>query len=53
MVLGWRAPSYNGGDPVRGYYLDQREKGMEAWREVNVKPAEQRQFKVSRALILG
>ncbi|KAM4580373.1 myomesin-3 [Odontesthes bonariensis] len=46
MVLGWRAPSYNGGDPVRGYYLDQREKGMEAWREVNVKPAEQRQFKV-------
>ncbi|CAJ1062752.1 myomesin-3 [Xyrichtys novacula] len=46
MVLSWRAPSYNGGDPVRGYYLDQREKGMETWREVNVKPAKERQYKV-------
>ncbi|XP_073341600.1 myomesin-3 [Pagrus major] len=46
MVLGWRAPARNGGDPVRGYYLDQREKGMETWREVNVKPAKDRQFKV-------
>ncbi|XP_076593460.1 myomesin-3 [Chaetodon auriga] len=46
MVLGWRAPAHNGGDPVRGYYLDQREKGMETWREVNVKPAKERQFKV-------
>lgn len=46
MVLGWRAPSFNGGDPVRGYYLDQREKGMETWREVNVKPAKERQLKV-------
>ncbi|XP_070767678.1 myomesin-3 [Enoplosus armatus] len=46
MVLGWRAPACNGGDPVRGYYLDQKEKGMETWREVNVKPAKERQFKV-------
>ncbi|XP_074539735.1 myomesin-3 [Halichoeres trimaculatus] len=46
MVLSWRAPAFNGGDPVRGYYLDQRETGMEAWREVNVKPAKERQFKV-------
>uniref|UniRef100_A0A3B5BB06 Myomesin 3 n=1 Tax=Stegastes partitus TaxID=144197 RepID=A0A3B5BB06_9TELE len=47
MVLGWRAPSCNGGDPVRGYYLDKREKGMKVWREVNVKPVKERQFKVS------
>lgn len=46
MVLGWRAPAHNGGDPVRGYYLDQREKGMTTWREVNVKPVAERQFKV-------
>ncbi|XP_045900459.1 myomesin-3 [Micropterus dolomieu] len=46
MVLGWRAPTCNGGDSVRGYYLDQRERGMETWREVNVKPAKERQFKV-------
>ncbi|XP_008278820.1 myomesin-3 [Stegastes partitus] len=46
MVLGWRAPSCNGGDPVRGYYLDKREKGMKVWREVNVKPVKERQFKV-------
>lgn len=50
MVLGWRAPTCNGGDSVRGYYLDQRERGMETWREVNVKPAKERQFKVSHAL---
>ncbi|KAM3614049.1 uncharacterized protein V6R79_009065 [Siganus canaliculatus] len=48
MVLGWRAPAHNGGDPVRGYYLDQREKGMTTWREVNVKPVAERQFKVCR-----
>ncbi|KAM9310400.1 myomesin-3 [Pholidichthys leucotaenia] len=47
MVLGWRAPSCDGGTPVRDYYLDQREKGMKTWREVNVKPAKERQFKVS------
>uniref|UniRef100_A0A3Q3EVU2 Myomesin 3 n=1 Tax=Labrus bergylta TaxID=56723 RepID=A0A3Q3EVU2_9LABR len=46
MVLGWRAPASNGGDPVRGYYLDQRDKGMKTWREVNVKPAKERQYKV-------
>lgn len=38
---------FNGGDPVRGYYLDQREFGLTAWREVNVKPTKERKFKVS------
>lgn len=46
MVLTWRAPAYNGGDPVHGYYLDKREKGMDTWREVNVKPVKERQYKV-------
>ncbi|XP_011603400.2 myomesin-3 [Takifugu rubripes] len=46
MVLGWRAPARNGGDPVRGYYLDQREFGLTAWREVNVKATKERKFKV-------
>ncbi|XP_047454895.1 myomesin-3 [Mugil cephalus] len=46
MVLGWRAPACNGGNPVRGYYLDQREKGQKTWTEVNVKPAKERQLKV-------
>ncbi|XP_034410301.1 myomesin-3 [Cyclopterus lumpus] len=46
MVLGWRAPVCHGGDPVRGYYLDQMDKSMETWREVNVEPAKERQFKV-------
>lgn len=49
MVLGWRAPAHNGGDPVRGYYLDQREQGMKTWSEVDVKPAKERQLKVSVA----
>lgn len=47
MVLTWRAPARNGGDPVRGYYLDQREDGTDTWREVNVQPVRERQFKVS------
>ncbi|KAL7394101.1 hypothetical protein ABVT39_020649 [Epinephelus coioides] len=46
MVLGWRAPARHGGDPVRGYYLDQREKDMVTWREVNAKPVKERQYKV-------
>uniref|UniRef100_A0A3B3XT03 Myomesin 3 n=1 Tax=Poecilia mexicana TaxID=48701 RepID=A0A3B3XT03_9TELE len=46
MVLGWRAPSSNGGGSVRGYYLDQKEKGMEIWREVNIKPAKEKQLRV-------
>ena len=49
MVLGWRAPARHGGDPVLEYYLDQREKGGKTWREVNVKPAKKRQFKVGNA----
>ncbi|KAM9851740.1 myomesin-3 [Aulostomus maculatus] len=47
MVLGWRAPAYNGGDPVRGYYLEKREKGMTTWKEVNIKPVNERKIKVS------
>ncbi|KAM7421303.1 hypothetical protein PAMA_015448 [Pampus argenteus] len=47
MVLGWRAPAYNGGDPVRGYYVDQMEKGVKTWTEVNVKPVKERQIKIS------
>lgn len=47
MVLGWRVPAHNGGDPVRGYYLDQREYGLTVWREVNVKPIKERTYKVS------
>lgn len=53
MVLGWRAPFSDGGSPVRGYYLDQKEKGMEIWREVNVKPVKERQFKVGNAESFG
>ncbi|KAM6910751.1 myomesin-3 [Xenentodon cancila] len=46
MVLGWRAPSRSGGDSVHGYYLDQREKSTETWKEVNVKAVKKRQLKV-------
>uniref|UniRef100_A0A8C5E8X9 Myomesin-3-like n=1 Tax=Gouania willdenowi TaxID=441366 RepID=A0A8C5E8X9_GOUWI len=46
MVLGWRAPSDNGATPVRGYYLDQREKEETIWREVNVKASKERKLKV-------
>lgn len=47
MVLSWRAPARTGGAPVLGYYLDRREEGAELWREVNVKAARERRFKVS------
>ncbi|XP_077431645.1 myomesin-3 isoform X2 [Vanacampus margaritifer] len=47
MVLGWRRPRCDGGDPVRGYYLDQREAGTETWREVNVKALRERRATVS------
>lgn len=46
MLLTWRAPACHGGDPVRGYYLDQRDEGQAAWREVNTKPAKERLYKV-------
>ncbi len=48
MLIGWRAPANHGGDPVRGYYLDQREKSQSSWREVNIKPAKERVYEVSR-----
>ncbi|XP_017309001.1 myomesin-3 [Ictalurus punctatus] len=46
MVIGWRAPVNNGGDPVHGYYLDQREKSQSTWSEVNVKPVKERVYTV-------
>ncbi|XP_030637314.1 myomesin-3 [Chanos chanos] len=50
MVIGWRAPADHGGDPVRGYYLDQREKTQATWREVNIKPVKERVYKVCNLL---
>ncbi|XP_034030002.1 myomesin-3 [Thalassophryne amazonica] len=46
MVLSWRAPKDDGGAPVRGYYLEQRQKDTDTWREVNIKPVKERQVKV-------
>ncbi|XP_062842071.1 myomesin-3 [Trichomycterus rosablanca] len=47
IVIGWRAPASDGGDPVRGYYLDQREKTQSAWGEVNTKPIRERVYTVT------
>ncbi|XP_056618512.1 myomesin-3 isoform X1 [Triplophysa dalaica] len=47
MLIGWRAPANHGGDPVCGYYLDQRQKSQETWREVNIKPITDRTYKVT------
>ncbi|KAM8846165.1 myomesin-3 isoform 1-T1 [Synchiropus picturatus] len=47
MVVGWRAPASNGGAAVRGYYLDQKERDAEVWREVNIKPVKERRTKIS------
>lgn len=49
MVLGWRAPVNNGGEPVDGYFLDQREKSQGMWHEVNVKPVRERVYTVSHS----
>ncbi|XP_034145032.1 myomesin-3 isoform X2 [Esox lucius] len=46
MILTWRAPISNGGDPIKGYYLDHMDKELEAWRKVNTKPVDKRQYKV-------
>ncbi|XP_066534268.1 myomesin-3 [Hoplias malabaricus] len=46
MVIGWRAPVSNGGVPVRGYYIDQREKSQQVWAEVNTKPVRERVYRV-------
>ncbi len=43
-----RAPANHGGDPVRGYYLDQREKNPEFLERDHVKPAKERVYEVSR-----
>uniref|UniRef100_A0AAY4BH32 Myomesin 3 n=1 Tax=Denticeps clupeoides TaxID=299321 RepID=A0AAY4BH32_9TELE len=50
MLISWRAPAHNGGDPIRGYYLDQRQKARSAWREVNTAPVKERVYKVSNLL---
>uniref|UniRef100_A0A8C9SG05 Myomesin 3 n=1 Tax=Scleropages formosus TaxID=113540 RepID=A0A8C9SG05_SCLFO len=50
MVIGWRAPASNGGDPIRGYYLDQRDTTSTDWHEVNVKPSKERVYKVDSLL---
>ncbi|KTG03821.1 hypothetical protein cypCar_00037927, partial [Cyprinus carpio] len=47
MLIGWRAPANHGGDPVRGYYLDQREKSQSSWREISVKPTKERVYEVT------
>ncbi|KAK7158319.1 hypothetical protein R3I93_009509 [Phoxinus phoxinus] len=47
MLIGWRAPANHGGDPVRSYYLDQRQKSQSTWREVNAKPVKERLYKVT------
>lgn len=53
MVLSWRAPAHTGGAPILGYYLDQKEEGAELWREVNVKAARERRFKVRLSYFLA
>ncbi|KAI1894840.1 hypothetical protein AGOR_G00119890 [Albula goreensis] len=50
MVIGWRAPANNGGDPVSGYYLDQVDSEVQVWHEVNVKAVKERTYKVSGLL---
>lgn len=37
MVLLWKAPVYQGRDPVNGFYVDMKEAEapLEAWRGVN------------------
>ncbi|XP_016303362.1 myomesin-3 [Sinocyclocheilus anshuiensis] len=47
MLIGWRAPANHGGDPVRGYFLDQREKSQSSWREISIKPAKERVYEVT------
>ncbi|XP_060717862.1 myomesin-3 [Tachysurus vachellii] len=46
MVIGWRAPANNGGDPVNGYFLDQQKKSEGLWHEVNIKPVKERVYTV-------
>ncbi|KAI4879118.1 hypothetical protein NFI96_007768 [Prochilodus magdalenae] len=50
MVIGWRAPASHGGEPVQGYYLDQREKSQSVWKEVNAKSIKERVYTVSGLL---
>uniref|UniRef100_A0A8U7MW25 Myomesin 2 n=1 Tax=Corvus moneduloides TaxID=1196302 RepID=A0A8U7MW25_CORMO len=35
MTLGWKAPTYSGGSPILGYYMDKREANHQNWHEVN------------------
>ncbi|XP_026083940.1 myomesin-3-like [Carassius auratus] len=47
MLIGWRAPANHGGDLVRGYYLDQREKSQSSWTEISIKPTKERVYQVT------
>lgn len=47
MVIGWRAPGSDGGDPVCGYYLDQLEKTQNKWGEINTKLIKERIYTVN------
>lgn len=48
MVLLWKAPVYQGRDPVNGFYVDMKEAEAphEAWRGVNNKATEKIFMKV-------
>lgn len=48
LVLLWRAPVYQGRDPVNGFYIDIKEADApeEAWRGVNTKATEKTFFKI-------
>lgn len=48
MVLLWKAPVYQGRDPVNGFYVDMKEAEAphEAWRGVNSKATEKIFMKV-------
>lgn len=48
MVLLWKAPVYQGRDPVNGFYVDMKEADAphEAWRGINSKATEKIFMKV-------
>lgn len=49
LVLLWKAPVYQGRDPVNGFYVDikEAEAPEEAWRGVNTKAVEKTFLKVA------
>ncbi|XP_059183327.1 myomesin-1 [Centropristis striata] len=48
LVMLWKAPVYQGRDPVNGFYIDIKEADapLEAWRGVNTKATEKTYFKI-------